>query len=248
MFLSRISKFGYVIGVPADSPVKSLKDLKGKKIGVHNATGPSAVFATSSELSAAGLQSADYELVTIGRDDQALAALLSGKVAAAGLPFYELLPFMVAGSKLRIFRHPTLGEVPTSGYAAAPAVITAKADELKHFSRAIVKASLLVRYDPARAARALLNADGKPFGDPDLRRKTAELTAWQDDLPASDPDNRRIGAITTTGMQSYIQLMADAGVIREAIPASEVVTNEFIDFANDFDRKPFRQRATLGNR
>jgi NitT/TauT family transport system substrate-binding protein len=243
MFLARISKFGYVIGVPEDSPIRTLADLKGKKIGVHSATGTSAVFATQSALSAAGLKPADYELVTIGLDDQALGALASGQVAAAALPLYEMLPFMVAGTKLRIFRHPTLGDVPNSGYAAAPSVIAAKGDALKHFSRAIVKASLLVRYNPAAAARALLTADGKPFGDADLRRKTAELTAWEDDLPAADPNNRRIGAIPIAGTQAYIQLLADAGVTKGAIPASQVVTDEFIEFANGFDHRSIQQFA-----
>jgi NitT/TauT family transport system substrate-binding protein len=243
LFLSRISKFGYVIGVPEDSPIRTLADFKGKKIGVHSATGSSAVLATTSALAAAGLKPTDYELVTIGLNEEALGALASGKVAAAALPLYEMLPFMVAGTKLRIFRHPSLGDVPNSGYAASPAVIAAKADALKHFSRAIVKASLLVRFNPATAARALLTADGKPFGDAELRQKTAELTAWEDDLPAADPNNQRIGAISVTGTQAYIQLLADAGVTRTAIPAAQVVTNEFIDFANAFDHNSIRQFA-----
>jgi NitT/TauT family transport system substrate-binding protein len=232
-----------VIGVPVDSPIRTLADFKGKKIGVHSTTGTSAVFATQSTLSAAGLQPADYELVTIGMEDQAIGELASGHVVAAALPFYELIPFMVAGTKLRILRHPTLGEVANAGYAAAPPVIAAKADALKRFSRAIVKASLLVRYNPAVAAHALLVADGKPFSDADVARKTVELTAWEDDLPAADPDNKRIGAISLTGTQAYIQLMADAGVIKTVIPASQVVTDEFIEFANDFDHRAIQRMA-----
>jgi ABC-type nitrate/sulfonate/bicarbonate transport system substrate-binding protein len=154
-----------------------------------------------------------------------------------------MLPFIVAGTRLRIFRHPTLGDVPNSGYAAAPSVIAARADALQHFARAIVKASLLVRYAPAVAARALLIADGKPFSDVDLQRRTAELTAWEDDLPAADPSNQRIGAISIAGTQAYIQLMLDAGVTKTAIPASQVVTNQFIAFANDFDHQSIRQFA-----
>jgi NitT/TauT family transport system substrate-binding protein len=237
MFLARASKFGYVIGVPEDSPIKTLADFKGKKIGVHSTTGPSAVFTTQSALSVAGLKPTDYELVTIGMEDQALGALASGKVEAAGLPLYELIPFMVAGTRLRILRHPTLANVANAGYAAAPSVIAARGDALKHFSRAIVKASLLVRYNPAAAARALLTADGKPFGDADVKRKTAELTFWEDDLPAADPDSKRIGAISMTGMQAYIQLLADAGVTKTAMPVAQVVTDEFIEYANDFDHK-----------
>jgi NitT/TauT family transport system substrate-binding protein len=241
MFLTRASKFGYVIGVPEDGPIRTLADLRGKKIGVHSTTGASGVVTTQSALSVAGLKATDYELVTIGFEDQALGALASGKVAAAALPLYELIPFMVAGTKLRILRHPTLADVANAGYAAAPSVIAAKGDALKRFSRAIVKASLLVRYRPAAAARALLTADGKPFGDADLRRKTAELTAWEDDLPAADPNNQRIGAVSMTGMQAYIQLLKDAGVTKTAIPVSQVVTDEFIEFANDFDHKSVAQ-------
>jgi ABC-type nitrate/sulfonate/bicarbonate transport system substrate-binding protein len=237
MFLARASKFGYVIGVPVDSPIKTLADFKGKKIGVHSTSGTSAVFTTQSALSVAGLKPTDYELVSIGLDEEALAALTSGKVDAAGLPLYEMLPFMVAGTKLRILRHPTLANVANAGYAAAPSIIAAKGDALGRFSRAIVKASLLVRYNPAKAARALLTADGKPFSDADLRRKTAELTAWEDDLPAADPESQRIGAISLPGMQSYIQLLKDAGVTKTAMPVSQVVTDQFIEFANGFDHK-----------
>jgi ABC-type nitrate/sulfonate/bicarbonate transport system substrate-binding protein len=121
--------------------------------------------------------------------------------------------------------------------------MTGKTEALKRFSRAIVKASLLVRYNPRAAARALLAADGQPSDDAALAAKTAELTVWEEDLPASDPDNPRIGEISMAGMQSYIQLLADAGAIKAVIPASQVVTEEFIPYANDFDRKAFEQSA-----
>jgi NitT/TauT family transport system substrate-binding protein len=243
MFLTRASKFGYVTAVLQNSPVRTLTDLRGKKIGVHSTTGASGVVTAQSALTVAGMKAADYELVAIGFESQALGALTSGKVDAAALPFYELIPFMVAGTKLRILRHPTLGEYANAGYAAAPSVIAAKEDALKRFSRAIVKASLLVRYNPAAAAKALLTADGKPFVDADLQRKTAELTFWEDDLPAANPDSKRIGEMSITGMQAYIQLMKEAGVVKTVMPATQVITGQFIEFANDFDHKSVDRNA-----
>lgn len=240
MFLTRASKFGYVIGVPEGSPIKTLADFKGRKIGVHSVTGASGVVTTQSALAAAGLKPSDYELVAIGFEDQALGALKSGKVDAAALPLYELIPFMVAGTKLRIIRHPTLADSANAGYAASAAVMSAKGDALGRFSRAIVQASLLVRYNPAAAAKALLTADGKPLTDADLQRKTAELTFWEDDLPASDPGNKRIGEVSMKGMQAYIQLLKDAGLTKSAMPVTQVVTGQFIDFANDVDRNAIR--------
>jgi ABC-type nitrate/sulfonate/bicarbonate transport system substrate-binding protein len=150
---------------------------------------------------------------------------------------------MIGGTKLRIIRHPTLGEFANAGYAAAPSVIAAKGDAIRHFSRAIVKASLLTRYNPAAAARAMLTADGQPFGEADVQRRTAELTFWEDDLPASDPNNKRIGAFSMTGMQAYIQLMTDVGITKTTMPVSQVVTDEFIEFANNFDHRAVERYA-----
>ena len=243
MFLTRMSKFGYVIAMPEASPIKTLADFRGKKIGVHSTSGTSSVFTTESALSVAGLKQGDYELVTIGMDDAAIGRLKAGDVVAAALPVYELIPYMVAGTKLRILRHPTLGEYPNAGYAAAPSIIAAKGDALRHFSRAIVKASLLIRYNPAVAARAMLTANREPFDENDVRRRTAELTYWEDDLPASDPNSRRIGAFSMPGMQAYLQLMKDAGITRTVMPVSQVVTDQFIAFANDFDHGVVQQRA-----
>jgi ABC-type nitrate/sulfonate/bicarbonate transport system substrate-binding protein len=233
-----------VVAVPEDGPNRQLADLKGKTIGVHVlGAGASGVFTTASALSAVGLKPGDYKFAAIGYENEAADALSSGKVAAASFPYYEFIPFLVEGRKLRIFHHPLFQDIPNTGYAAAPSVIAAKGSSIRRFSRAIVKASLLIQYNPAAAARLLLSSDAKPFSDADLRRRTAELSAWQNDLPAGDPESRRIGAFSTAGVQDYIRLLVEAGVARSSVPASEVETDEFIAFANDFDRRAFERLA-----
>jgi ABC-type nitrate/sulfonate/bicarbonate transport system substrate-binding protein len=244
MFLSRARKFGYVIAVPEEGPVRQLADLKGKTIGVHVlGAAASGVFTTASALSAVGLKPADYRFAPIGYENEAADALASGKVDAAAFPYFEFIPFLVSGKQLRIFRHPAFSDIPNAGYAVAPSVIAAKGEAVKHFSRAIVEASLFIHYNAAASARILLSADGKPFTDEDVRRRTAELSAWQDDLPAGDPESRRIGALSKSGVQDYIQLLVDAGVAKIKVPASEVVTDEFIEFANGFDHRAVETRA-----
>ena len=86
MFIARISKFGYVIGVPEDSPIRSIAELKGKKIGVHSATGASALLASTSTLLASGLTPTDYELVTIGLNEQALRRTMPIRVRSRRWP------------------------------------------------------------------------------------------------------------------------------------------------------------------
>lgn len=243
MFLTSTDSFHVVIAVPADSPVKTLADLKGKAIGVHVSTGASGVFPTQSALAAVGVKPGETTMVTVGMNQQAMDALASGKVAALGLPTYELVPFIAAGAKLRILRNPTLGRIANIGYTAAPSVIAAKPDALGRFSRAIVKASLLIRYNPSAAARAFLTAKGEPFSEADVGRIAADLTAWEDDLPAADPTNPRIGEVKQAEIERYIRLLVEAGVMKRAIPHSEFVTDRFVATANDFDRKAFEARA-----
>ncbi len=236
LFLSRARHFAYVISVLDASPIKTPADFKGKNIGVHDlGPGSSGAFTTQSNLKYYGLQPSDYTLTAIGYENKAFDAVTSGQVDAAAFPSYELIPFIVSGKKLRIFYHPTLKDVANTGYAAAPAVIAAKGDALARFSRAIVEAALLVHDNPAAAARLMLTARGEPFTDETVKTVAAELTVWDPDLPAGDPSSRRIGELLLTGLQPYIQLLTDVGVTKTAIPASEVVTDQFIDFANAFD-------------
>ncbi|HWA68383.1 MAG TPA: ABC transporter substrate-binding protein [Rhizomicrobium sp.] len=237
MFLTRASKFGYVLAVLDSSPIRTMADFKGKTIGVHYLNGTSPLLATQSLLATVGLRAADYTFVPIGFADAAIDMFASGKVQAVALPLYELIPYMVGGLKLRIFRHPTLGDSANAGYLAAPSVLAAKRDAIGRFSRAIVKAALLIHDKPEAAARALLTATGEPFTDADVRRTAAEFAVWQNDLPASDPASRRIGAPSVDGMRRYIQLLKDAGAIKSAMPGAEVATDKFVGVANDFDHR-----------
>ncbi len=243
MFLTRASKFGYVIAVLEDSPIKTLADLKGRTIGVHTLTGSSPVLTTQSALATVGLRSTDYTFVAIGMKDSAANALSSGQVAAAALPLYELIPYIVGGLKLRIFHHPTLANSANAGYLASPSILSTKRVAVGHFARAIVKASLLVHYHPDVAARAMLTAVGQPFTPEDVQRRTTELNAWQDDLPAANPDSRRIGAPSLPGMQAYLHILEQAGAVKSHIPVKEIATDELVAAANDFDHQAIRNDA-----
>ena len=229
--------------VAKNSPIKSLADLKGKTIGVHTLTGSSPVLTTQSALATVGLKPTDYSLAAIGMDDAAANALSSGKVAAAALPLYELIPYIVGGMKLRIFHHPTLKNSANAGYLASTSILATKRVAVGHFARAIVKASLLVHYHPDAAAQAMLRAVGKPFTPEDVQRRTAELNAWQDDLPAANPESRRIGAPSLPGMQAYLHILEQAGAIKVHIPVKDIATDELVAVANDIDRKAIQNYA-----
>lgn len=238
MFMARMGRYTYVLSVLDESPIAALAGMRGARIGIHQiGERPlSGQVAVETMLAAAGLGKGDYTLAAIGFNEVALAELTSHRVAAAGFPFYELIPFQVAGTKVRTFRHPVLGDVINAGYAASPATIAARGDELGRFSRAIAKAALLVRWVPDAAARVLLEALGKPFGEPDVQRYASMFGLWQTELPGWDQANPRIGYIAPEGMDRYNRVIAEYRLTRDVVPVDAILTNAFNETANAFDR------------
>jgi NitT/TauT family transport system substrate-binding protein len=239
LFLARSAWYSYMLAVLDESPIRTLADFKGTNIG-ENSIGSAAEPATESMLSGAGLRKGDYSFVTVGAGAQALDALLNKRVDALAFGYSEIATDEVAANTMfRLFRHPVLKDVPNVGYAALPETIQAKGDLLKRYSRALVKAALFIRTNPAASARLYLQlqvGDGK-VTDEALQKTTRQLTLLEDYLPAADPSNKRIGYLPPRGIELYSRVLTDYGVTHQVVPASAIVTDQFIGFANDFDHK-----------
>jgi NitT/TauT family transport system substrate-binding protein len=239
LFFSRVSRYNYVLAVLSDSPIKTLADFKGADIGELNVASASELSAESM-LAGAGLKKTDYAFVPIGSGTQGMSALALRKVAGASFPALELGTYEVLGNmKFRYFRHPILADVSNVGFAATPAVIESKSDALKRFCRAMVKAAILIRENPQLAARYYLTGAGLKVTDDAIATTARVIGALEDDLPGADPSSKRIGYIPPQGMAVYSKFLTDMGLVSQPVPASAVVTDRFIDYANDFDHKAF---------
>ena len=238
-FLGSDPRFVNVMGAIEDSPVKTLADFKGKDIGEASPASPAETTANAM-LAGAGLKKSDYNFVTIGFGAQALAAMQSGKVAGAVLPYGEFVIESVGGNtKFRIFRDPILNDIGTYGFAATEASIANRGDVLRRYSRAIVKASILIRENPPLAAKYFLLGANLKVTDAALANEIQALKLSVGDLMGVDPTSKQIGYMPLRGMDVYTKFLADTGVTPTRVPASLVVTNDFVPYANDFDHKAF---------
>jgi NitT/TauT family transport system substrate-binding protein len=238
-FFAHAARFSNVLAVLGDSPIQTLADFKGKNIGEIN-PGSAGELLSELMLAGAGLKRSDYSFSPIGLGAQAIEAVVDKKVDAVAYPYAEIVPMeVVANVKMRVFRDPILKDISNAGLASTPATIEAKGDVLKRFSRALVMASLFVRYNPAVSARFFIQAGGGGGKlTPDaLQKETLELTQLEGELPATDPSSKKIGAFSMTGVQIYSQTMYDYGKTSTVVPAAAVATNEFIAYANDFDHQ-----------
>jgi NitT/TauT family transport system substrate-binding protein len=238
-FFAHAARFSNVLAVLDDSPIKTLADFKGKNVGEINPGSAGEVLAQV-VLAGAGLGKADYTFSPIGLGAQAIEAVADRKVDAVAYPYAEVVPMEVVGNlKMRVFRDPILKDIPNAGLASTPATIAAKGPALERFTRAIVKASLFVRYNPAVAARWFLEAGGGAgkVTPQNLATQTREFTLLEDELPAADPENKRIGAFPLTGVQILSRTLQAYGKTTGVVPAEAIATNAYVSFANDFDHQ-----------
>jgi NitT/TauT family transport system substrate-binding protein len=242
-FFLRSPRSEYVLGVPDDSPIKTLADFKGTIIGEYS-VGSSAEIYVNSMLLGAGLHKSDYSYIPIGNGAQAIQALTSHKVAGAAFPYLELLFYVVnAGQKYRYFYNPLLRDIGDTGYVATPATLAAKADQLKRFCRASAKAAIFIRTNPQVAARWFLQGAGLKVTDDAVDKEAKLLVIAQDLLPGYDPMSKKIGGVTLVGMNILSKAIYDNGVTSQLVPASAIATDEFTAFANDFDHRAVVQAA-----
>lgn len=241
-FFARDPSYEFVLAVLEDSPIKTLADFRGAKIGEITAHGTSEILTAA--LAGAGVKRSEFTYVPIGQGESAIAALASKKVDGAAFPFVELASYEVkAHLKFRYLWDPLTRDISDASYSATPATIAAKPDLIARFARAIVKAAIVVRENPKVAARYFLQGAGIPITEQSLRDETALLNLIQSKLPAVDPLSKKIGYNSPRGIDVYSKYLFANGVTTQIVPASILVTNRFIEAANDFDHKAFIARA-----
>ncbi len=242
-FLSRHPRYDYTLAVPNDSPIKTLADFKGANIGETN-NGSTTEVSTNSVLAGAGLHRTDYSFTPIGTGPQALAALTAHKVDALSFPMQELaIMNVVAGLNFRTFPEPRIADVQNSGVGVSPATMAAKPDQLRRFARAMVKAYIFVRVNPQASAKMFLEGTNQKITPELLSLITREIEELEPMFPAYDLSDPHIGGITLRGIELYCKFFQDAGLTPVRVSGRELITNRFIAFANDFDKKALIAQA-----
>jgi NitT/TauT family transport system substrate-binding protein len=237
-FFMRVPQYEWVLAVVDGSPIKTLADFKGATLGEMQAANPAEIVTTA--FAGAGVRKSDISYRTIGHGTDAIAALTSGKVSGAVFPYMELASYEVDGAvKFRYFWDPITKDIGDGSFAATPETIRTKGDQLKRFSRAMVKASILIRENPAVAARWFLADEGAPVTPQSIASEARLIASGHEQLPAGDPLSKRIGYTPPHAMDAYIGYLVDNGQMAKRVPAAAVLTNEFIAYANDFDHAAF---------
>ncbi|MBS0560638.1 MAG: ABC transporter substrate-binding protein [Proteobacteria bacterium] len=229
----------YGLAVPADSPIRSAADLRGKRIGVTSLTSGGVLVARALAANA-GLDPAhDITLVVVG--EGAHAAALTAHAAVDALCLYDVQYAMVeaAGVPLRMLDNGAIAHFPSNGLLATDTTLSVRRADSVALARGYAMGTVFAIANPVAAVRILHEVwpQTVPDGmDPvavreDLRALGARIPNWR--LEAGGVT--RWGESSLANYDAYLAFLARNGAAPAALPAADLVTNDLIPDINRFD-------------
>lgn len=201
--------------VAADSPIKSIKDLKGKKVG-FSTPGSVTHVIIQTILKKEGLDK-DVQLVKAGGPGDNWAAI-KNRVIDAGWHVGPGVYTLVAKNEARVLIHPAqyVTAYQETVIVTSDEVINKDPDMVRNYLRARAKAINFIWENPERAIAIWVEELKLPAEALRLALKDTPRTYW--DTGAPKPENLR----------ALIQETVDIGAIKEPVDPAKVQDLRFV--------------------
>jgi NitT/TauT family transport system substrate-binding protein len=228
------------IAVPENSKIKSVRDMKGARIGVASMASV-MVAVTKGLLGNAGLDgNKDATFIAVGAPANSGLALKRGEIDAVAMWDIADMQIERTGIKLRELDVPEFG-APSLGIFTSDSYFEQHKDEAVKLAKAYAKGATFALANPKAALEmmyALYPETNTPGIDKaallendlefvQMRRKIWEPIAAQ---------NNQWGRAIFPAYEKYLGNLDKWAIIDKPVGAKQFVTNELIDQINDFDR------------
>jgi NitT/TauT family transport system substrate-binding protein len=229
------------VAVLPDSPIKALADLKGKKLGVQSMGSAGTTFGRAF-VQAAGLDpDKDIAFLPIGVGAQAVTSIRQKFVDGAVYWDAALAKFKFSGLDLRELPVPDeLRSLPDVGLLARIETIKNDPKMLVAIGRALAKgydysmanpeAAVLITWKAYPEARSK-NPDVAVALKEGVTVNQARLSIWN-----SPKIGERHGTLVDADWSRLIQFFVDQKVMPATVQVEHVVTGQFINDINTYDR------------
>jgi NitT/TauT family transport system substrate-binding protein len=230
----------YGIAVPKQSPIRSIKDLKGKKIGVTSmASG--GVHVARGVLAMSGLDpDKDAQIVVVGEAAQAAALLRGGEVSALAMYDTQYALITAAGVPVRLLDSGPLSRFPSNGFLALEETLRKDRAQAVALGKGYAMGTVFAMANPEAAVKILYEVypQTKPSGKSEeeaLRDDVNTLLARAEHWRLEAGGVKRWGESSIKDFDAYGAFLLKWNVITAKVPATEMVTNDLIDDINQFD-------------
>jgi NitT/TauT family transport system substrate-binding protein len=237
--------------VLADSPVKTITDLKGKQIGVGALTW-GTIPGGRAALRTAGLEPGkNVNYVAVGALASGFQALKSKHIDALNFNSSWDDMLEMSGTPIRRIAYPSVfDETAGNGFIAHVDTFKEKPDLIVRFARAYTKAQIACEANPGFCVQAFWrqHPESKPTGG-DAAKNLADASELLSRrlkrvLYTTAGAPRQPGHYDLTAIKAGIEVMAKTGEYPSAnVPVDQIFSNEFIAQINNFDAAAVRAQA-----
>ena len=234
--------------VPADSELQTVRDLKGRTIGVPTLASGSVPF-TKALVASAGLDpEKDVKFLATGVGAPGALALQQKKVDAFGLWDTLQASMENGGLRLRRLDLPVVHEMLGQTLAASDDYLAANADVLIGVARGIAKATVFGLANPEAAVRIhwKLYPASKPQSGDDAKLLKDALHVFNArfDLQRIDTrDDKRFGIGTPAQWEKLKAIYKEQKLVQGTVPSAELYTPQLVDPINKFDAAAIVRQA-----
>ena len=230
----------YGLAVPADSPIKSIVDMKGKKIGVISMASASAILARAVAAANGMDPDKDITIVVAGESAQTAALIRSKQVDALSQFDTQYALVENAGVKIRRLDNSLVERFPSSGLVGYDEDLAAKRGEAIAVAQGYAKGTIFAMANPEAAIRILWEmypATRSTSKDEEtaLRDDIKTLMARAENWKLEKSGVGRWGESSAEAYQTYMDFLLKAGTLKDRVLAADITTNDLIDDINKFD-------------
>lgn len=239
------------LAVLADGPIKTIADLRGKKIGVGALTW-GTIPSTRALLREEGLTPGkDVDIVAVGVLGSGFLALKEGRVDALNYNSTWTALLELTGTKVHRLPYPPIFQkINSNGFVTHEDTLRDNPDLLVRFGRAYTKAVIACDANPALCAETFwkYQPEARPK-DTDPKKALDEAVVlvkkrMNSTLRTPDGSARVAGEFDLPVIREFVKAMNAAGEFNTAdIPVERIFDNSLVQQYSRFDAQAVRKQA-----
>jgi NitT/TauT family transport system substrate-binding protein len=240
----------YELVVMANSPVKSVAELKGKKVGIGALTWANIPMVRAVTQEAGIKWQQELTMVPVGVGPAGWRQLGSGAVDAMAYPQSENEKMSASGMAIRRLDLPEkYRNMFTNGLLVSDQLIKSNPDLVRRLGRAIAKTTAACHANAEECLKGAWVVDPtlKPAADKEAEWIKTYLPLQQanyKDMLNFSGAQPLLGSYPENGWQTHIAVMQASGTLtRPSLPLEQIVTTQFIQDFNKFDRAAVEAKA-----
>jgi len=235
----------YFPAAPENSPIKSIKDFAGKKVGIQSLESTSYQYLRGI-LADEGVDPDSVEYVPVGTGAEVAAALNNGSIDTYQGSDTLYAQLKTAGVTMRrIPSDASDGLKFVTAMVASAANLKAHPDTYIGIARGIAKARAFAEANPEAAVRLHWQAypDSKPRNVSEEVAMATAVQGLKDRLKAENLVNGIGTDLTADDIANTVRVFIGGGIIKQELPADKLYDGEFVKQINDFDTAAIQQAA-----